>query len=160
MQNNLKIIKLQATDAEELSLLENMFFTQSWTKEQFKTAINSNNYLLYGIKIDNIIITYISIRIIPEISKLSADTKGELEILNIATHVQYQHKGYAHQLLSYVIEFAKNNYIESLFLDVRISNIFAIALYKKHNFLEIQRRKNYYTTAKGKEDAIIMQKIL
>jgi ribosomal-protein-alanine N-acetyltransferase len=43
-----------------------------------------------------------------------------------------------------------------MFLEVRASNASAIALYEKRGFAEVGLRRNYYPTAKGSEDAILM----
>ena len=51
------------------------------------------------------------------------------------------------------------NHAESLFLEVRVSNTRAIALYHSVGFQEISRRKGYYPTRDGREDAIVMQKL-
>ena len=54
-------------------------------------------------------------------------------------------------LINHVINFAKG---KKLILEVSEQNINAINLYKKHNFVEINRRKGYYNGI----DAIIMEK--
>ena len=45
-----------------------------------------------------------------------------------------------------------------LMLEVRAGNEPAIALYRKHGFVEVGRRKNYYE--KPREDAILMTLVL
>ena len=49
---------------------------------------------------------------------------------------------------------------KKIFLEVRVSNIIAIDLYKASGFKEIGLRKNYYRTKDGREDAILMSKSL
>ena len=49
---------------------------------------------------------------------------------------------------------------ESLFLEVRVSNERARALYAGAGFKEISIRKGYYPSRDGREDAIVMQKVL
>ena len=44
----------------------------------------------------------------------------------------------------------------TLWLEVRASNRGAIALYERLNFNEVSIRRNYYPTADGKEDAVMM----
>ena len=44
-----------------------------------------------------------------------------------------------------------------IFLEVRESNKIAINVYEQFGFIEIDRRKNYYKTATGNENAIVMQ---
>ncbi|MFA9414104.1 MULTISPECIES: ribosomal protein S18-alanine N-acetyltransferase [unclassified Streptococcus] len=74
---------------------------------------------------------------------------GELEITNIAVKRAYQGRGLADQLMQAL---AKER--QPIFLEVRSSNQAAQALYLKHGFSAVGRRKNYYH--QPTEDAIIM----
>lgn len=56
--------------------------------------------------------------------------------------------------MSYLIHVAEDNKVVNITLEVRISNIIAINLYKKFGFKEVALRKYYY----GDEDAILMEK--
>jgi ribosomal-protein-alanine N-acetyltransferase len=42
-----------------------------------------------------------------------------------------------------------------MFLEVRESNVAAIHMYLNHGFNEVGRRRNYYPTATGREDALV-----
>ena len=42
------------------------------------------------------------------------------------------------------------------FLEVRVSNQSAYRLYERYGFNEIGRRRDYYPTVDGKEDALVM----
>ncbi|MFA9468136.1 ribosomal protein S18-alanine N-acetyltransferase [Streptococcus sp. E24BD] len=74
---------------------------------------------------------------------------GELEITNIAVKRAYQGRGLSDQLMQAL---AKER--QPIFLEVRSSNQAAQALYLKHGFSAVGRRKNYYH--QPTEDAIIM----
>jgi ribosomal-protein-alanine N-acetyltransferase len=47
-----------------------------------------------------------------------------------------------------------------MFLEVRPSNPNAIKLYQSLGFNEIGRRKDYYPARKGREDALVMARII
>jgi ribosomal-protein-alanine N-acetyltransferase len=47
-----------------------------------------------------------------------------------------------------------------VFLEVRSSNLSAIALYKRYGFAKTGLRKGYYVSSAGKEDALLMSCIL
>lgn len=81
---------------------------------------------------------------------------GEVTLLNIAIAPQHQGKGYGKALLEHFIEVCENAQAESAWLEVRESNHKAFSLYESAGFNEVDRRKNYYPTASGNEDAIIM----
>ena len=42
-----------------------------------------------------------------------------------------------------------------MFLEVRESNQAAMQMYLNHGFNEVGRRRNYYPTAAGREDALV-----
>ncbi|QTH05292.1 ribosomal protein S18-alanine N-acetyltransferase [Vibrio fluvialis] len=81
---------------------------------------------------------------------------GEVTLLNIAVDPQQQGKGYGRQLAEYFLEICEQAGAESAWLEVRESNKRAYALYSDLGFNDIDRRVNYYPTANGLEDAIIM----
>ena len=72
---------------------------------------------------------------------------------NIAVDPNARRHGVADELLDVFCRFGAAN-LAFLTLEVRASNEPAIALYRKHGFEEVGRRKDYYT--KPKEDAVIM----
>ena len=77
----------------------------------------------------------------------------DVQILNIAIDIPFQHKGYGEQFLSYFLD--QSNTDSSIHLEVRKSNFPAINLYLKFGFHETGTRKGYYADG---EDAIIMQR--
>ena len=79
----------------------------------------------------------------------------ESEILNIAIDPDYHNKGLGTYLLARLIEQVSET-AERLYLEVRVSNFPAIRLYQNAGFAELCIRENYYPTAHGREDAIMM----
>ena len=59
-------------------------------------------------------------------------------------------------LFNIVIDEVEKLGVVTLWLEVRASNVSAIALYESLGFNEATIRRNYYPTADGREDAIIM----
>lgn len=45
---------------------------------------------------------------------------------------------------------------QRIYLEVRQSNVAAIALYQSHGFVEVGIRRDYYPSAHGREDALLM----
>lgn len=79
----------------------------------------------------------------------------QAELLTIAVHPDYQGQGFGKQMAQQVIEVASAAAAEQLFLEVRESNSAAIALYEYLGFCETGRRRGYYPTATGREDALL-----
>jgi ribosomal-protein-alanine N-acetyltransferase len=80
---------------------------------------------------------------------------GDAELLNIVVAHSYQRKGIGSCLLQHAVNSIKAH-ADMLFLEVRQSNRKAIELYAREGFFEVGQRKNYYPTANGHEDAILM----
>ncbi len=81
---------------------------------------------------------------------------GEGHILNLCVSPEHQGRGIGRELLQYLIDIAKSKKIDTLFLEVRISNAVARHLYHGVGFNEVGIRKGYYPTADGREDAMVL----
>lgn len=84
---------------------------------------------------------------------------GEVTLLNIAVAPAYQGKGHGKQLMEAFLDMCEKANADSAWLEVRESNQNAFGLYESMGFNEVDRRRNYYPTVSGKEDAIIMSYI-
>jgi ribosomal-protein-alanine N-acetyltransferase len=58
-------------------------------------------------------------------------------------------------MLQFLVETARGR-AETVFLEVRVSNEVAIALYQDEGFNEIGIRKAYYPATDGREDAMML----
>jgi ribosomal-protein-alanine N-acetyltransferase len=81
----------------------------------------------------------------------------EAHLLNISVVHAVQGRGLGNRLLEYLLSTARNGGIRQFFLEVRPSNLAALALYRRAGFVEISRRKGYYPSPDGREDAIVMR---
>ena len=77
-----------------------------------------------------------------------------MEVDNILVKEEYRGRGIGTKLMSYLVSEAIHHKVINITLEVRVSNIRAINLYKKFGFREVALRKYYY----GDEDAILMEK--
>lgn len=129
--------------AEPLSVLHRSCFERYWDKSSFESLLklpttcgwmNENAFVLFSVCAD------------------------EAEILTLGVCPSARKKGLATYLLSYAIEQLKQNGVVSVFLDVSVENVAAIALYTKMGFNQIALRKGYYTEKNRKIDALILKK--
>jgi len=131
-------------DLVDILSIEKKVFKHPWSKEQLSWELNSQptaeNYVM--ITRGNMI-GYLFSHVVDD----------DVQILNIAIDIPFQHKGYGEQLLSYFLD--QFNTDISIHLEVRKSNFPAINLYLKFGFHETGTRKGYYVEG---EDAIIMQR--
>ena len=81
---------------------------------------------------------------------------GEAHILNICTDPRCRRQGLARQMLHGLFAAMENMGTETVYLEVRPSNVAAVALYLDEGFNEIGTRHAYYRSKNGREDALIM----
>ena len=82
----------------------------------------------------------------------------EAEIFAVAVLPEQRRRGIGSALLLKALSEFRVRGVARVFLEVRESNINAIAFYKKHGFSETGRRKAYYDDPE--EDAVLMAKQL
>jgi len=133
-----------SNDLADILSIEKKVFKHPWSKEQLSWELNSQpaaeNYVMIA---RGNMIGYLFSHVVDD----------DVQILNIAINIPFQHKGYGEQLLSYFLD--QFNTDSSIHLEVRKSNFPAINLYLKFGFHEAGTRKGYYSDG---EDAIIMQR--
>ncbi len=78
----------------------------------------------------------------------------EIHVFKIAVSSCHRRKGVARELLSDTFNFYEKMGALSVILEVRTTNVPAIALYEKLGFEIIRTRRNYY--GRGKGDAYVM----
>lgn len=83
---------------------------------------------------------------------------GESELFKICVDEFYRRKGYGAILMDDFINYARQNNVDTINLEVRGDNTTAISFYKQYGFIEISLRKDYYNDPKS--DAVIMQLLL
>ncbi len=77
------------------------------------------------------------------------------ELLTIAVHPTARRRGLGGELLSALIATWASLGVDSGWLEVRVDNVAAIALYRAHDWEEVDRRKGYYHDG---VDALVMRR--
>lgn len=80
----------------------------------------------------------------------------EVSLLDICIAPEHQGKGLGRRLMAQLICDAKALAATVIQLEVRASNVNALGLYRQLGFIEAARRRGYYPTEQGSEDAILM----
>ena len=134
-------------DIEGIFEVSNLSFKLPWSMESIKSELNNPlaKYIVAKDMRSNRVLGFIGIWII----------LGEGDITNIAVHPEFRKLGIGEKLLSSMLDLCDSLDCNTINLEVRSSNLPAISLYKKLNFLEVGLRKGYYED--NKEDAILMQ---
>jgi ribosomal-protein-alanine N-acetyltransferase len=82
-------------------------------------------------------------------------TLDEAHILNLSVEPGFQGRGFGGHMLNHLKKDAREQGARQMFLEVRESNRAAMQMYLNHGFNEVGRRRNYYPTAAGREDALV-----
>ena len=85
---------------------------------------------------------------------------GEAHILNLCVAPEAQGSGYGRRMLEKLMDIAKGYRAEMVMLEVRPTNKTAIRLYHTMGFNEIGTRKDYYLAKNGREDALVLARML
>jgi ribosomal-protein-alanine N-acetyltransferase len=111
-------------------------FEDCLTKPYFANSLDQDNQPLGY---------YIGMRVLDEVT-----------LMDIVVSATHQGKGLGKSLLQHFIEQCIRQNIQQVWLEVRESNATAIHLYETTGFILVEQRVDYYPSAKGKEDALIM----
>ena len=150
--NNLKEFEYDYFGEEDIDIvldIERQSNPFPWTIKNFKDCIEKGYYSLVLKEAKQVI----------GFAILSVSTE-ESHLLNIGLTALRRGQGLGRELLEKMIMAAEIMGSKKIFLEVRVSNIIAIDLYKASGFKEIGLRKNYYRIKDGREDAILMSKSL
>ncbi len=140
----MELRRASAKDAPAISRLESEIFPDPWTYDDIVGTISSEGSMCYVAYDGDDLVSYMVARQIPP----------EGEIYRIATSPKKRRHGVGYRLLDYAVKSERGRGLESLFLEVRESNIPAKNLYHSYGFREVGVRKNYYRNPT--ENAVIM----
>ncbi len=138
------IRKISKNDLDIILGIEKRSFSLPFTREMFESLlgqepfdgfVSENNgkiegYLIYSLVVD------------------------EMQLLTIAVDKPFRNRGVGEMLMKEMIRVADEHEVKVIFLEVRLSNAAARALYDKFGFKEAGIRKKYYRD--NNEDAILM----
>ncbi|MCX7189008.1 MAG: hypothetical protein RLZZ541_716 [Pseudomonadota bacterium] len=136
---------MQLNDLDAIMAIEPYIYPYPWTRGNFSDSLNSG-YSAWVLLRNEVIIGYALVMMVLD----------EAHLLNLSVAKTYQKQGLGRILLEHMIQIAKNNQAANMFLEVRPSNISAIALYENMGFNEMAIRRGYYPAKNGREDAVLM----
>lgn len=132
-------------DLDVIMEIEPHIYSHPWSRGNFSDSLMSG-YPAWVLLCDAKIIGYALMMIVLD----------EAHLLNLSIAKAYQKQGLGRLLLEHMISIAKRHNAANMFLEVRPSNISAIALYENIGFNEMAIRRGYYPAHNGREDAVLM----
>ena len=134
-------------DAQGIRALETEYFADPWSERDIFAAICTDGAMCYSAIDENgSVVAYVLARLIAP----------EAEIYRVAVRADKRRRGIGYRLLDYAIKSERGHGLESVFLEVRESNVPARNLYRSYGFREIGERRRYYRDPT--ENAIVMFK--
>ena len=140
------IVKMNEGHVKAVAELEKLCFFDPWSENSVASELKNKLALWLVAEEEGRVAGYIG----------SQTCGDESDVMNVAVHPDFRRRGIAENLVNSLVEELRSIGSRCLTLEVRASNVPAIALYKKLGFAEIGKRRNYYRNPK--EDALIMRK--
>lgn len=138
------IVDVGADHIQQIEEIERECFSRPWTAEQLSHQMRDAQHEFIAAVDGGRVLGYVGLMYVLD----------EGYISNVAVHPDVRRKGIGDALIDTLAEKAKTLELAFLTLEVRESNAPAIALYAKHGFHPVGKRKNYYDAPK--EDAVLM----
>ena len=136
---------MSLADVDAVLAIEQAVQPYPWTRGNFSDAL-SGGYRCMVDEAGGEIVSY----------AVLMPVLDEAELLTVGVAANRQRQGLGRTMLAAQMRWAKTNNMRRIFLEVRVSNLPAIALYRKTGFIEIGARRGYYRNAQGCEDALVM----
>lgn len=143
--NTRNISLLEASDLAAAWTLEQRAHAFPWSEQTFASN-QGERYLNIKLTLDGRLAGFAIVQVVLD----------EATLFNLAVDPAWQRQGIGWALLENLQARLIAREVGTLWLEVRASNAPAIALYEKMGFNEVTIRRNYYPTAQGREDAVIM----
>lgn len=132
-------------DLDVIMHIEPHIYSHPWTRGNFNDSFKSG-HIAQVLECGKELIGY----------SLMMMVLDEAHLLNLSIAKAHQKRGLGRLLLEHMVEIAREKKAANMFLEVRSSNVSAIALYQNIGFNEMAVRRGYYPAHHGREDAILM----
>ncbi|HBH39134.1 MAG TPA: ribosomal-protein-alanine N-acetyltransferase [Curvibacter sp.] len=137
---------LGATRLEQVLQVEQRAYPHPWTRGNFLDALKSGYHARVLLAGEELLGYYVAMQGVDEV-----------HLLNITVSPDYQRQGWGRVMLDALALWARSLGAQWLWLEVRVSNTRAIAIYEAHGYRRVGLRKNYYPAGQGqREDAVVM----
>ncbi|MES2013190.1 MAG: ribosomal protein S18-alanine N-acetyltransferase [Pseudomonadota bacterium] len=145
LKTECKLRPMQMADVDVVMSIEPHIYSHPWTRGNFTDSLQSG-YSAWVMMHGQQMIGYALMMMVLD----------EAHLLNLSIAKAYQKQGLGRLLLEHMITISKNHHAANMFLEVRASNVSAIALYENVGFNEMSVRRGYYPAGNGREDAVLM----
>lgn len=135
---------------DEVVRVEKTAYDHPWTHGNFNDSLNAGyqaQLLTAGNPPDAVLLGYF----------VAMKGVDEVHLLNITVAPEHQRQGWARIMLDALALWSRGEGAQWLWLEVRVSNVRAKAIYERYGFRHVGTRRNYYPDgASTREDAVVM----
>lgn len=135
-------------DVAAVMAIESAAFTVPWTAATFRGLLEREGAALWVAESGGEIAGYAAVWTVAD----------QAELGNVAVAEGYRRRGIATTLVETVLAWLRGRGVQDVFLEVRPSNRAARQLYEGHGFVEVGRRRGYYS--RPREDALVLRLVL
>ena len=140
---------MTAGDLPAVMAIELGAFESPWTLADYRSALAGRSRCRVAVDPDGALLGYC----------VTGQALDEAEVYTIAVSPRARRRGVGRALLRDFFSFSKAGGVSRIFLEVRPSNAAARSLYAGEGFVQVGRRRGYYSCANGgREDALIMER--
>lgn len=140
------LLPMMPVDINEVVELERQSQAFPWSRRNFEDALAAG-YRAWVLRLDGVLAAF----------SVAMVTPDDVHLLVIAVARDYRRTGLGARLVRGVFELAREHGVDRVLLEVRPSNVNALAFYNKLGFEQIGTRKGYYPAGKGvREDAWVL----
>lgn len=137
---------LTEADLADWLQLEQQAFPDPWTEKQLLALLSRPRNVCFGCFQLKQLLGF----------AVCSTVLDEAELLQIAVAESRRGSSLSQTFFEALIQELRGRGVERILLEVRVSNEAAIGFYRGRGFTEDGCRKDYYPTAEGREDALLM----
>lgn len=144
---------LRRATAEDLNLLpalDDLCFDDSWSAKLWQQMLGNTRRYLCWLPVGERPLGFV----------LFSQVLDEAELMRIGVHPQARGQGLARSMLLEAQGMLEQRGVGAFYLEVRDSNSVAQSLYRSCGWHKSGRRRGYYPTEDGSEDALLFNRLL
>lgn len=144
-----RCVPMTVTHLDAVLAIEVLAYTVPWTRGNFIDSIAAGYDTWVELDAQGELLAYY----------VAMEGVDEMHLLNLTVAPAWQGRGHARGLLDHLVDLCRQRGALELWLEVRVSNLRARALYERYGFAPIHVRKGYYPLPPGqpgREDAAVM----
>ena len=136
--------RLELDDLDAIERIEKVSYPSPWSRSMFSGELGKPGTVGLGAVVSEALVGYVII----------SRYVDAWHVMNVAVAPERRRQGIASALLRRLLEVTEDDPLRGYTLEVRVTNVGAIALYERFGFVAKGVRRGYYTD--NREDALIM----